>query len=191
MLKKFLKSWIHEIFFRWESISCFSKLRDTQCGNNINSLSYNFDKNFVKATFLLKKLLKSWFHEIFFQWERKSCFSTLYVHTATVFVEKREIHCHANFFPSTQFIVKFFSEMLIWRNFYEKSVAVKFRNFHSAQCGNSGKFTLTHFWQIFRKSIVFTKEVSKELISRISFPVRENFSFFHSVQCVLPHCGVY
>ena len=33
-------------------------------------------KNFVKATDLLKKLLKSWFHEIFFQWEIISHFST-------------------------------------------------------------------------------------------------------------------
>ena len=36
-----------------------------------------FDKNFVNAFFMLKKLLKSWFHEIFFRWERISCFSTL------------------------------------------------------------------------------------------------------------------
>ena len=46
-------------------------------------------------------------------------------------VEKREIHCHANFFPSMQFIVKFFSKTLIWRNFGEKRVTVKSRNFHS------------------------------------------------------------
>ena len=35
------------------------------------------------------------------------------------------------FFPSNQFIVKFFSKTLIWRNFCEKTVALKFRNFHS------------------------------------------------------------
>ena len=46
-------------------------------------------------------------------------------------VEKREIHCHANLFPSNQFIVKLFSKTLIWRNFCEKTVAVKFLNFHS------------------------------------------------------------
>ena len=46
-------------------------------------------------------------------------------------VEKREIHCHANFFPSNQFIVNFFSKTLIWRNFCGKIVAVKFWNFHS------------------------------------------------------------
>ena len=38
---------------------------------------------------------------------------------------------HANFFPSNQLIVKFFSKTLIWRNFYEKIMAVKDRNFRS------------------------------------------------------------
>ena len=37
-----------------------------QCGNDKNYLSHFFNKNFVKATGLLKKLLKSGFHEIFF-----------------------------------------------------------------------------------------------------------------------------
>ena len=40
-----------------------------QCGNFRNSLSRIFGKKFVKATVLLKKLLKRWFDEIFFQWE--------------------------------------------------------------------------------------------------------------------------
>ena len=37
----------------------------TQCGNHRNLLSHFFDKNFVKAMFLPKELLKSCFHEIF------------------------------------------------------------------------------------------------------------------------------
>ena len=37
-----------------------------KCGNYGNSLSHFFDKNFVKVTFLLKKMLKSWFDEIFY-----------------------------------------------------------------------------------------------------------------------------
>ena len=41
-----------------------SSIRNTR--NHGNSLSRFFDKNFVKATVLQKKLLKSWFHEIFF-----------------------------------------------------------------------------------------------------------------------------
>ena len=35
------------------------------CGVCGNLLSPFFDKNFVKATILRKKLLKSWFHETF------------------------------------------------------------------------------------------------------------------------------
>ena len=56
----------------------FQKSVRAQCGNCGNSLSHFSDKNFVKVTFLVKKLLKSWFHEIFFRWERISVISTLW-----------------------------------------------------------------------------------------------------------------
>ena len=36
-------------------------------GNLLTCHTYIFGRNFVKITFLLKKLLKSWFDEIFFQ----------------------------------------------------------------------------------------------------------------------------
>ena len=42
-----------------------------------NLLSRIFGKKFVKATVLLKKLLKRWFNEIFFQWEQITHFTTL------------------------------------------------------------------------------------------------------------------
>ena len=45
-----------------------------QCGNYGNLLSRFFDKNFVKVTFLLKKILKSWFDEIFFWGDSKFFF---------------------------------------------------------------------------------------------------------------------
>ena len=54
-------------------------------------------------------------------------------------VEKQEIRCHANFLSSNQFRVNFFSKKLIWRNFCEKIVAVKFRNFHSVQMNPDGR----------------------------------------------------
>ena len=47
------------------------------------------------------------------------------------------------------------------------------------------QFSLTHFLQKFRESNVFTKEITKELISRNFFSVRENFSFF--LNCALTH----
>ena len=46
-------------------------------------------------------------------------------------VEKREFHCHANFFRPINYRVKSFSEKILSRNFCEKMVAVKFRNFHT------------------------------------------------------------
>ena len=57
-------------------------------------------------------------------------------------VEKREIHCHANIFPSNQFRVKLFSKKLIWRNFSNKIVAVKFQNFHSVDMQNVRLFCI-------------------------------------------------
>ena len=44
---------------------------------------------------------------------------------------RNSLPCHANFFSSNQFIVKFFSETLLSRNFSEKMVAKIFRNFHT------------------------------------------------------------
>ena len=42
----------------------------TQCGFLQKfTLTHYFGKTFVKATVLLKKLLNSWFDEIFFRWE--------------------------------------------------------------------------------------------------------------------------
>ena len=67
---------------------------------------------------------KRWFHGIFVK-NRVSKIISYPRHS----VEKWEIHCHANFFTSNQFIVKFFSKTLIWRNFCDKTVAVKFQNF--------------------------------------------------------------
>ena len=76
----------------------------------------------------------------------------------------QKIHCHAKFFPSNQFIVKFFSKMLIWRNFCEKTVAVKFRDFHSVNWLHEIFFRLdkivrfsTLFKQFFFRQINFVK----------------------------------
>ena len=63
----------------WECFCVISTVWDPHCGNCRNSLSHFFPKNFVKAMVLLKKLLNSWFDEIFFQWERIFRFSTLCV----------------------------------------------------------------------------------------------------------------
>ena len=62
-------------------------------------------------------------------------------------------------------------------------MAVKFRNIQ-ATVWKFQKFTLTLFWQKFRECNDFTKEVSKELILRNIFQVREIFPFFHTVRAV-------
>ena len=52
------------------TMNCLTKKLDgAQCGNYGNLLSRIFGKIFVKVTGLLKKLLNSWFDEIFFWWE--------------------------------------------------------------------------------------------------------------------------
>ena len=65
----------HEIFSSESKFLVFPHC--AQCGNYRNSLSHFFCKNFVKAMVLLKKLLKCWFDEKKFQWERISRYSTL------------------------------------------------------------------------------------------------------------------
>ena len=51
---------------------------------------------------------------------------------------------------------------------------------------------LSHFLgKNFVKVTFFTKETTKELISRLFFVVRENFSFFHTVNSlVIVHCAL-
>ena len=75
---------------------------------------------------------------------------------------------------SNQLFSIFFSKTFVSRNFCQKksgSTVWKFR-----------KFSLIHFWQKFRESTVFTKEFTKELISRNIFSVRDNFAFFQTVR---------
>ena len=87
-----------------------------QCGNYGNFLSCIFGKNFVKVTILLNKLLKNWFDEIYFWWEKISYFSTL------CFLCMRKTSCLG--FCSKQGIVKIstdkdvnrFTEIDPWSN---------------------------------------------------------------------------
>ena len=60
------------------------------CGNFGNLLSRIFSKNFVKATFLLKKLLNSWFDEIFFRWEQICHFTTLWLCNCILFADREQ-----------------------------------------------------------------------------------------------------
>ena len=77
-------SCFHEIFFNWQH--CFWSLFHSQCGNYWNSRPHAFDKNFVKVTFLLNKILKSWFDEFFLVTVNFSFF-----HTVEMYISRREI----------------------------------------------------------------------------------------------------
>ena len=55
----------------------------SQYGNYGNLLSLFFGKNFVKVTFLLKKLLKSWFDEIFLVTVNFCYFHSVYIQFLT------------------------------------------------------------------------------------------------------------
>ena len=64
-------------------------------------------------------------------------------------MEKREFYCHANFFSSKQFRVKFFGKTVNFAEFLQKIVAEKSWNFHTTVWKNK-KFTAT---QIFFRQI--------------------------------------
>ena len=69
----------------------------------------------------------------------------------------------------------FFSKKLIWR---KKCLFIFPHWYHGVELR---KFTLTLFWEKFRESNAFTKQITKELIWRKKISVRVYFSFFHTV----------
>ena len=97
-------NWFH-VNSEWHKNSQISQI-GIHSENCRNSLSHLFRKNFVKAMVLLKKLLNSWFDEIFFQWERISRFSTL---------------CIKDFFREINSLDDFFVKLTL-NNFFNKSV---------------------------------------------------------------------
>ena len=120
---------------------------------------------------------KRWFHGIFVK-NRVSKIISYPRHS----VEKWEIHCHANFFTSNQFIVKFFSKTLIWRNFCDKTVAVKFRNFQCARTlWSLRNLCITIFWKISMKTTSLVKSFNIQLISRNNSQVIQKFRNLYTV----------
>ena len=66
-----------------------------------------------------------------------------------------------NFFRQINYLVISLVKPLLSRNFCQKCVRVNFRNYPTVPhcCGNRN--SLTHFWQEFRESNGFTKEITK------------------------------
>ena len=68
---------------------------------------------------------------------------------------------------------------ILSRNFWQKSVRVNLRNFHTVQCTvwKLWEFTLTHFWQTFCESNGFTLwKSTKKTITLKNFSWNERFS---------------
>ena len=128
-----------------------------------NSLSRILGKNYVKAKVLLNKLLKSWFDEIYFWWERISCFSTLC-----------SVHQEQHFFVNST---------AIWLQtcFYVKSISTKDFIWTLDICNlNSQKYSHTPLlWQKFcetRETNEFINEIqTRKFLKSIS----RIFRFLH------------
>ena len=89
--------------------------------------------------------------------------------------KKKKLLPIKNFVKST--LVFSLVKTLLSRNFCQIRVTANFRNFHTART-----VTLTHFLQKFCESKVFTKEITKQLISRDIFSVeREIFRQINSI----------
>ena len=60
---------------------------------------------------------------------------SLFIHCCDVYcllsVEKREIYSHWKIFRQITYLVLSFVKTLLWRKFFQKSVRVNFRNFHT------------------------------------------------------------
>ena len=88
------------------STLCEHNVRQAQCGNYGNLLSYFFGKKFVKTTYLVMNLLNSWFDEIPFQFSVRENFS--FFHTVTGQWKNEKL-----------------SLTLCWQNFRESNVFAK------------------------------------------------------------------
>ena len=102
----------------------------------------DLDKHFVKILFLLQNTV----------WKIKPSHTTVW--------KNQKFSLTKNFFREINYLVTSLVKMMFSRNFCQKSEKENFRNFHSTLC-TLWKFTLTQFWQKFRESNGFTKEVTK------------------------------
>ena len=94
------------------------------CGNYGNSLSHFFDKNFVKATFLLNKLLKRWFDEFFLVRENFPFF-----HTVLCKLRNYSLMLFWQKFRESNVFNEKVTKVLFSRNIF--SARVNFSNFHA------------------------------------------------------------
>ena len=116
---------------------------DPQFGDYGNVLSHFFDKNFVKLTFLLKKILKSRFDE--------KMFGSEFFHTVVWKNEKFSLT--EKTFRQINYLVISLVKPLLSRNFCEKSVRENFCNFHTVSVFRKNK-SLLSLVKIFRENVI-------------------------------------
>ena len=153
-----------------------SKVTIAQCRYYGSSLSQIFDKNFVKSMVLLKELLNSWFDDFFFQWERISRFSTLWIAE-----ERTKNLSHSNNSPSNQFTINLFSTTN-W--FMEVLLKV-----YSAQWGNLQLFPPRFLSKNFVKLNILLKSYTVNQFDEKIFAVGKISEI--STLCSVNTCGNY
>ena len=121
---------------------CHTEITVPQCGNYRNLITHFSDKNFVNAMFSLKKgkkVQKSWFYEMFFQWEIffgfPHCGYHFRFYMNRYFTFKLEIHCGKTKFSLTEkifreiiFLVSSSVKTLLSRNFCQTAFKKKILN---------------------------------------------------------------
>ena len=142
--------------------------------NKFRQFDENFESKFKNSVKLTGEM---WFLLIWriFMWQPFDLlFSNLYtVHCTQCGKTRKLLSLKKYFVKSPKYLSStFFSKNVAFTEFFPKKCESKLR-----------KFSLILFWQKFREINSITKEVTKELISRNIFSVRENFAFF-------PHCVV-
>ena len=147
------------------------------CGNYGNSLSHIFGKNFVKVTFLLNELLKSWFDEIFFgEIEFSTQCSLLSLH----FVNIWKSLPYTQFFSSNQFRVKV--DFSFCHSMYLVVCTCTYLLKFLQKCENERLFLLNFF----REIVWIYLKVSFTEISSSMVRVKYNFEKQHC-ENLLPH----
>ena len=122
----------------WESISRFST--PPQRENYGNLLSLYFGLKFVKPTYLLKKIINSWFDEFFFRWEYINFWFFHNVHTTLWKLQKFTATVFSQIFRQITVLLKNFTV----NGFDEKYFAWQWISAISTVC--TLHFTVNFLW---------------------------------------------
>ena len=120
---------------------------------HLENISWNhFGKNFVKVTVLIKKLLKSWFDEMFIWWEY-----CIFLIAVLKLLNQFLVSWNRRFvWISRNFVVAIFSQTFCERNCFTN------KSYHTVQFGDEDQ---NNIWRFPEKStIFFVKSTFYEII---------------------------